>query len=174
MIRPLVYYGDARLRKKCQPIEKISPEVEVLASDLIESMGAYLGAGLAAPQIGALVQMFVIAYVGTDEEGAPIMGDPEIYINPRILSYSEEKITFEEGCLSLPGLRAPVERSFKIEIESLRLDGTLRKETADGWRARVILHEYDHLNGALFIDRVSKKERQKLDPSLRAIKKKYY
>jgi peptide deformylase len=173
MIRPLVYYGDSRLRKKCQRVETISPDVEKLAADLIESVEAYHGAGLAAPQIGELVQMFVITYTGTDEEGAPIMGDPEIYINPRIVSYSDEKITIEEGCLSVPGLRAPVERSVSIKIESQRLDGSLREETVDGWRARVILHEYDHLNGSLFIDRTSKKMRNILDAGLRSIKKKY-
>ena len=173
MIRPLVYYGDARLRKKCQKIETISADIRTLAQDLIESMDAYHGAGLAAPQIGELVQMFVISYIGTDEEGAPIMGAPEVYINPRIISYSDERISLEEGCLSIPALRAPVERPVSIEVESLRLDGTVRLETVDGWRARVILHEYDHLNGSLFIDRTSKKVRNTLDAGLRAIKKKY-
>lgn len=173
MIRPLVYYGDPRLRKKCQKIQTISSDVHQLAADLIESMDAYHGAGLAAPQIGELFQLFVISYIGTDEEGSPIMGEPEVYINPRIISYSDESILLEEGCLSIPGLRAPVERPVEVTVESLRLDGSIRKETVDGWRARVILHEYDHLNGTLFIDRTAKKNRNKMDAALRLLKKKY-
>lgn len=174
MIRDLVYYGDARLRAKCEPVGEITDEVRAIARDLIDSMRAHNGAGLAAPQVGILLRMFAMCYVGTDREGWPIIGEPRIIINPKIVNYSEEVWMADEGCLSLPALRGQVERPAKITIQAIDLEGKpYTWEIEDAWVARNFLHEHDHLNGVLYIDRMSKGARKRIEPDLKAIKKKY-
>jgi len=174
MILDLKYYGDPILRKKCAPIEKITDEMRQLAQDLIESVVAHNGAGLAASQVGRSVQMFVICYANEeDKEGMPILCPPKVYINPKISSPSKETEDQIEACLSIPKISAEVNRPKKIRVEAMDLDGNSFIEEAEGWRARVIMHENDHLNGVLFIDRLSTSQKKKLNKPLKEISDKF-
>ena len=174
MIRKLVYYGHPTLRKKCQKISHITDDIRQVAQDLIETVIDQDGAGLAAPQIGLDIQMFVCRYEnGMDKEGWPIICSPKIYINPKLSKPSLEKVTHTEGCLSIPGLSEKVTRPLTIIVEAMDLDGKTFIEETTGWRARNIMHENDHLNGVLYIDRIGAARRKKIEPALEAIKKKY-
>lgn len=174
MILDLKYYGDAILRKKCIPVEKITDEVRQLAQDLIETVLADDGAGLAAPQVGRSLRIFVVRYDnGMDSEGWPIISPPKLYINPQLSMPSAEMVTHGEGCLSVPGIYEKVTRPRFITVEALDLDGNPFTEEVTDWRGRAAMHENDHLNGVLFVDRVLPKQRKKLDPILKEIKKRY-
>lgn len=174
MIRDLIYYGHPGLRKKCEEIKEITDEVRQLAQDLIDTVQHKQGAGLAAPQIGVYLRMFVSCYDnGADEEGWPIMSPPQIYINPVLKRPSQETYTHGEGCLSIPGLYEEVTRPAEIDVEAIDLEGNTFTEKTTGWRAKNIMHENDHLNGVLYIDRVDSKKRKKMESGLKAIKKKY-
>lgn len=174
MIRDLVYYGDPRLRQKCEPITEITDEVRTLAQDLVDSMLAHKGAGLAAPQVGVLLRMFAMCYIGSDEEGWPIIGEPRVIINPKILEISDETWVTDEGCLSIPALRGEVERPKSVTIEALDLDGnTYTWKIDDLWVSRCVLHENDHLNGVLYIDRMLRSAKKRLSKALSSIRKKY-
>lgn len=174
MIRDLIYYGHPGLRKKCEKIKEITAEVRQLAQDLIDTVQAKQGAGLAAPQIGVYLRMFVSCYEnGADAEGWPILCPPKIYINPFLSRPSQESYTHGEGCLSIPGFYEEVTRPAEIFVEAMDLEGNLFSEMTTGWRAKNIMHENDHLNGVLYIDRIDAKKRKKLEPALQALKKKY-
>ncbi|MCB1106474.1 MAG: peptide deformylase [Chlamydiia bacterium] len=174
MLRDLIYYGHLGLRKKCEEVKEITPEVRQVAQDLIETVLEKDGAGLAAPQIGVYLRMFVIRYDnGEDDEGWPISCPPKLYINPKLSSPSDEVWNHGEGCLSIPGVYEKVTRPYAIDIEAMDLDGNLFKERATGWRSRSLMHENDHINGVLFIDRINPNRRKKIDQALKAIKKKY-
>ncbi|MEC8307177.1 MAG: peptide deformylase [Chlamydiota bacterium] len=161
MIRPIVYYGDPVLRQRCEEILTIDAEVLALAEDLCDTVRSAKGAGLAAPQIGIPRRLFVVCYGQDDPHGRPTLLDqPEVWINPQITPLSQEGGVEEEGCLSIPGLLRDVERPDRVQIVGKDIEGGERQEEAWGWRARVMMHENDHLNGKLFIDRLSKKERR--------------
>ncbi|MEM7175272.1 MAG: peptide deformylase [Chlamydiota bacterium] len=171
MILKLVYYKDRILRKKCRLIGEITEEVRQLALDLVESVLEYDGAGLAAPQVGSDVRMFVIRYSNDlDEGGMPVLCSPQIFINPKIsIIAGVDMETQTEGCLSIPGIVGEVSRPQKIVVEAMDLEGKVFTEEAVGWRARVIMHENDHLNGTLFIDRVSSAQKKKLKEPLKKL-----
>lgn len=173
MILDLVYYDDPRLRKRCDEVKEITPEIKELCQNMIETMQARNGAALAAPQVGAMVRIFVNSYTGTDKEGNPVMGSPVVYINPKITAHSENEVLMEEGCLSIPGLYTSVWRPEEITITAQDVSGKSFTETISGWRARAILHENDHLNGVLFIDRLDRQAKKRLKSSLQKIKNKY-
>ena len=174
MIKNLLYYGHPGLRKKCDEVTEITDEIKQIAQDLIETVLEKDGAGLAAPQIGYLVRIFVSRYEnGADGEGWPILCPPKIYINPKLSNPSTSMHTHAEGCLSIPGVYEEVTRPSEIDIEAMDLDGKIFTERATGWRAKNIMHENDHINGVLFIDRIDPKQRKKIEPSLRDLKKKY-
>ena len=174
MIKGLVYYGSSGLRKKCDEVAEITDEIRQIAQDLIDTVIDKDGAGLAAPQIGYPVRMFVSRYEnGADDEGWPILCSPKIYINPKLSAPSSEVDTHSEGCLSIPGIYEEVTRPFSIEVEAMDLEGNLFTETTTGWRARNIMHENDHINGVLFIDRIHPNRRKKIEKALNDIKKKY-
>lgn len=174
MIKNLVYYGNSALRKKCDKVAEITDEIRKIAQDLIDTVIDKDGAGLAAPQIGYPVRMFVSRYEnGSDDEGWPILCPPKIYINPKLFQPSSEIDNHSEGCLSIPGIYEEVNRPFSIEVEAMDLKGNIFTETATGWRARNIMHENDHINGVLFIDRIQPNRRKKIEKSLTDIKKKY-
>ncbi|MCB1085278.1 MAG: peptide deformylase [Chlamydiia bacterium] len=174
MIKDLVYYGDPLLRKKCQEVEEITDDIRQIAQDLIETALEKDGAGLAAPQIGYEVRMFVSRYEnGEDKEGWPILCPPKIYINPKLSKPSEKMDTHNEGCLSIPGIYEKVTRPYEIHVEAMDLDGKIFTEVATGWRARNIMHENDHLNGVLYIDRIAPNQRKRLEPHLRELKKNF-
>jgi len=170
----LRYYGDPVLRQKAKPVEEITDEIRQLALDMIETMLACKGIGLAATQVGHLLRIFVSNVDYEDEEGEVLLCDPVVYINPVISNPSDMLVERSEGCLSIPKLNALVARPLSIEVEAMDLDGNLFKKECYGYLARNIMHENDHLNGVLFIDRIKGKRRTLLEPELRRIKQQYY
>lgn len=173
MLLKIYYYGHPILRKRCEPVTEITDEIRKLAKDMIETMDKNDGAGLAAPQVGHSIRMFVLRNYVFTEDGQWRLSEPKVFINPKLSSPSEEKVTDTEGCLSIPGLRLHVERPEKITVEAMALDGTVFVEELEGYNARVRMHENDHINGVLFTDRVDVNTRKKIEPILREIKKKY-
>ncbi len=173
MILKVCYYGHPALRKKAEAIEEITPEVVQLANDMIATMLHYNGIGLAAPQVGKTVRIFVIREEMLGSDGNYVLGAPEVIINPLITDPSEEKESMLEGCLSLPRLHVEVVRPQKIKIRYQNLKGEFIEEILDTFRGRMMMHENDHLNGVLTIDRMDPKDRKKVEPFLRAIKEKY-
>jgi peptide deformylase len=169
---PILLYGHPILRKKGEKITEITDEIRQLVSDMIETMDeGGRGIGLAAQQVGRALKLFVLRRYVDGPDGKWTVSDPIVYINPKILAVSKETGIVEEGCLSIPNVLLPVERPVKIKIESTRLDGSKVVEEVEGMNARVILHENDHINGVLFIDRVEEKYVREVEGILRAIKK---
>ena len=170
----IYYYGDPVLRRYCQPVAEITDEIRQLVKDMVDTMDNNNGIGLSAPQIGKSIRLFVLRDYIEDEHGRLAMAPGyKVFINPKIVSYSDEMVLDVEACISLPGLRCPVVRPFKITIEATDIDGNQFVEEFSGINARVRLHENDHINGVLYIDRVDPKIRNQVDPLLREMKKKY-
>lgn len=175
MIKELVYYGDARLRQKCAPVEEITDEIRQYAQDLVDTCIDGDGAGLAGPQIGIMYRMFVCCfYTSGDKEGEYSIEDPIVCINPKLSEPSEELHPWPQGCLSIPEVYADVVRPNGIILEWTDLDGNQQSRELHGINATIAMHENDHINGVLFIDRLPQKERRSLEPLLRKVKKKYY
>lgn len=174
MKRDLRYYGDPILREKAKPIETITDEIRELARDLIDTMLAVNGIGLAAPQVGVLLRMFVSNVEFEDEQGEVHTGQPRVYINPVMKNPGTAIVERSEGCLSVPKLYLPVPRPLTITIEATDLEGQLFKRDCYGYLARNMMHENDHLNGVLFFDWIKGKRRNQIEPQLRLIKQKYY
>jgi peptide deformylase len=173
MLLKIYYYGHPILRKRCEPVKEITDEIRKLARDMIETMDKYDGIGLAAPQVGHPIRMFVLRNYLFTEEGHWTLSEPKVYINPKLTNPSEDLVSDTEGCLSLPGLRLHVDRPDKITIEALDLEGKTFIESLEGYNARIRMHENDHINGVLFIDRVDLNTRKKIEPQLKEMKKKY-
>lgn len=169
----LCYFGNPSLRKKGKKIEKITPEIKKLAHDMLKAMHEFDGIGLAAPQIGIDLRIFVTCVPILQEDGSWTEGTDRVYINPQIISISEEKEITDEACLSLPGLSVPVERPISIHIKALDEEGNEVEEHFGGLFARNFLHENDHLNGVLTIDRTPANFKKKIKPLLDRMKKKY-
>lgn len=163
-ILPILKYPDPRLRELSKPIEKFTPELKKLAQDMLETMYAENGIGLAAPQVGELVRMLVIDTRPRDTEGRYEKNEmtekegqiqqPLIILNPEVVK-GEGKTTFSEGCLSVPSFFDDVERHEYIELKYQDLDGKTHILKTDGLLAICIQHEMDHLEGTLFIDHLS-------------------
>ncbi len=174
MLLTLRYYGDPCLRKKCLPIEKINEEIQGFAKDLIETLLHFDGAGLSAPQVGNGHKIFVVRYAnGKDSEGGPIVCEPSVHINPSLSNPSKDQVTSGEGCLSIPGIYAGISRPRAIDVTYMDLQGRSHRERVTDWRARVIMHENDHLNGVLHVDRLPLQKKSKIKHLLTKIKKKY-
>jgi len=174
MTLKMTYFGNPILRKKAAPIDEITDEIKDIAAEMVEVMRAQKGIGLAAPQVGLGIRLFIICVDHEDEEGEVVLGEPRVFINPILKNGSQEQVERSEGCLSIPELRAPVMRPLTIDVEALDLEGNrFEIKGAYGFLARVIMHENDHLNGVLFIDRIKGKQRAQLEPFLRKIKKEY-
>ncbi len=169
----LTYYGNPVLRKKAAPVKKVTAEIKQLIKDMFETMHIQNGIGLAGPQVDQLLSIFVCEVPVQDEEGNWEPGEPRVFINPKILEYSDEEDLSDEGCLSIPGLRGEVWRPTHVTVEALDVNGKKFKISLSGLEARNAFHEIDHLNGTLYIDRMDKKERKKIEKTLRDIKKKY-
>lgn len=171
----LRHYDDQILRIKAKPIEKITPEIIQLANDMIETMISANGVGLAGPQVGKLLRIFIIRdekLVEGDEDTA--LGEPEVIINPTLSNFGKEKSSMLEGCLSLPGLHLDVIRPTELDIRYQNLKGEWIEERLKDFRARVIMHEFDHLEGLMIIHRITKNEQKKIESQLHAMKKKYH
>jgi peptide deformylase len=146
-------YGDPALRRSAEPVGEVTPEVWRIIADMTETMYDEVGIGLAAPQVGISKRLIVIA----DEEGRSV----QALLNPAIVDRGGE-VTSEEGCLSIPGVFAPVTRAAWVRVEARSVDGQPLTINARGLRARVLQHEIDHLDGVLFIDRVDPMVRDRI------------
>jgi len=170
MIRPIRLYGDPVLRRATRPVTSFDAALRALASDLIDTMIASDGLGLAAPQVGASARVFVVAGSADPDRPEPAEDDPEpsleeqrasalVFVNPR-LDRSQGRQSGIEGCLSLPGLyHEAVERHAQLRVRYQDLDGAWHERAVEGRFAVVVQHETDHLDGVLFIDRLAATER---------------
>lgn len=157
-IRTILRYPDKRLRVKAQPVAAVTDEVRALCDDMAETMYAAPGVGLAAPQIGVALRIFVIDVAsGTDDPS-----QLHYFINPEIIHRTGETV-WEEGCLSFPGIHEEIERAEKVTVRATGLDGKVFEMEADGLLAIAIQHENDHLEGTLMVDRVSLLRRRMID-----------
>lgn len=161
MILPVLQYPDPRLKKKSLSIGEITPEIRELAANMIETMYARNGIGLAAPQVGAHVRMIVVDLSGPEKQE-----DARVFINPT-LTLSGPEIESEEGCLSVKDLNAVVRREQFARLEALDLDGNTVSLDADDLFAICLQHECDHLDGILFIDHISALKRMMYDKKLK-------
>ena len=169
MIYPIVMYGDAVLRKKAKDIEK-GTDIKDLVNDMFETMHAAHGIGLAAPQIGKGLRLFVVD--GTTLEDEPKLKDfKKVFVNAVMVNEDGEPWPFEEGCLSIPNIREVVNRPDKIRIQYFDEDWNAHEKNFDGMKARIIQHEYDHIEGKLFIDYLTPLKKRMLKGKLSDISK---
>jgi peptide deformylase len=148
MIRPILKYGDAPLHERARPVDGITPDIDRLVDDLIETMYAAPGIGLAAPQVGVPLRIFVVdVSVGRDPAGLIVM------INPEFVERDGLQLE-EEGCLSVPGFNATVVRPARAVVRGLDRRGQTYEHEGTGLLARAFQHEFDHLDGTLFVDRL--------------------
>ncbi len=152
--RVIVTLPDPVLRRKAHKVTVFDRDLQALIDDMVETMQAAPGVGLAAPQVGVSQRVIVVEYGDDEDETAP----KRLYvlINPEIVSLSQETEMGVEGCLSIPGLVGEVERSTSIVVKGLNRHGKPARIKASGWLARIFQHEIDHLNGVLFTDRATK------------------
>lgn len=169
----LAYYGNPILRKKCQPVAEVNDEIRELVESMIETLIEHNGIGLAAPQVNKDLRLFITAVPKELPDGNWEQGELLVFINPEIISYSEEQEIRQEGCLSIPKLYGDVLRPEKIIIRATDIHGNEFEQEFTGLQARCCMHENDHINGVLYIDRMKGKERKMLEPKLREIKNKY-
>lgn len=165
MVLEVLKFPDPRLRKKGLAVKQVTAELKTLADNMLETMYAEKGIGLAAPQVGESVRLLVIDTRPRDDDGKPTtegmtdlekaVAQPLVIFNPEVKAVSNEKTTYEEGCLSVPGFFESVERFCLVEITGLDREGAAHKFTVDGLLAVCVQHEIDHLEGKLFIDRLS-------------------
>lgn len=165
MIRPIVRYGDAVLHARAAHVDAVTPEVAALIDDMIETMYAAPGIGLAAPQIGVGLRIFV-----ADVSSGRNPDDLIVMVNPELVA-AEGVQRLEEGCLSLPGFEAPVPRPERAVVRGLGRDGRIREAAGVGLAARAIQHELDHLDGALFPDRLRGVRRELIVRRIRKLRR---
>jgi peptide deformylase len=154
-VRELRFMGDPVLRTPAAPVDTVTDEIRRLIEDMFDTMYAEEGVGLAAPQVGVSQRVLVVDAQTADTQ-------PFALINPEITEFSEDVERGEEGCLSIPGLRELVERPYSVRVRGLDRDGAPIELEADGLLARILQHEIDHLDGILFLDRVSALKRKLL------------
>ncbi|MDR1637143.1 MAG: peptide deformylase [Treponema sp.] len=149
----VITLGNELLRQKAAAVKDINGEIKKIAEEMIDTLHRQKGVGLAGPQIGLMKRIFVIHIEGDE---------PRIFINPSITATSQETIKYEEGCLSIPGVWANVVRPRSVRIQAWNEKGRPFTMETEGILARVILHEYDHLEGVLFIDRLPPQKRERI------------
>jgi peptide deformylase len=185
MILPIVAYGDPVLRKVGAEITKDHPDLEKLISDMFDTMYNAMGVGLAAPQVGKAIRLFIVDTKPfterdedddeedefTPEEREQLEHFKKVFINPKIVEEEGEEWAFNEGCLSIPKIREDVFRKEKVRIQYFDENFKKHDETYEGLAARVIQHEYDHIEGKLFTDRISPLRRRLLSGKLTDISK---
>jgi peptide deformylase len=167
MILPIYAFGSPVLRKKADDIDPDFPGLTNLIRDMFETMYDSNGIGLAAPQIGQSIRLFIVDGTEIDDESTKDF--KKVFINPEIVEEFDNKWDYEEGCLSIPNLRADVSRHSKLKIQYLDENFQEHTEVYDGMAARIIQHEYDHIEGILFTDRVSPLKRAMLKNKLQNI-----
>jgi peptide deformylase len=170
---PLAYYGDPVLRKKGEKVTTFDEKLKQLVKDMEETMVVHDGLGLAAPQVHVSLAIFITHVPIQTGPNKWIPGKIRHFINPKILEYSKEEWLRGEGCLSIPNVYGTVSRPLRIKIEAYDMDGNLFTEELSGLDARAFMHENDHINGVLFVDRIKGKEKEQIEAELREIKKKY-
>jgi peptide deformylase len=156
-LRDILILPDKRLRSVSKPVVEIGDEIRTLVADMFETMYEAPGIGLAAIQVGIPARVVVMDLSKRETEA-----EPRVFINPEVTWSSDEKSLYEEGCLSIPEIHEDVERSARVKIRYLDLDGKPQEADADGLFATCIQHEVDHLNGVLFIDHISKLKRERI------------
>lgn len=162
--RPIVIYGDPVLREKSRPVESIDDEIQQLVVDMTDTLKKAQGLGLAAVQIGEAKRIFIL-----DLSAVDITESLRVFINPEILESSGEA-EMEEGCLSFPGIYQKIERPARVKVRAMDIEGNQFELDLDGLAARAVLHEYDHLEGKLFIDYLSPMSRALLKGRLRKLR----
>ena len=160
-LREIIILPDKQLRLVSKPIEKVTADIRKLADDMFETMYNAPGIGLAAIQVAQPLRLITMDLAKKSDEGesAP---QPRVFINPEIVSSSEDLSVYEEGCLSIPEYYEEVERPARVRLRYTDLDGKVHEEDADGLYATCIQHEIDHLNGVLFVDYLSKLKRDRV------------
>jgi len=154
-VLPIRIWGDPVLHAPASPIDEVTDEVRTLVADMYETMDLAPGVGLAAPQVGEGLRLYVYNY--EDDEGNPWRGEilnPELFMTPPEPGQPDED-TESEGCLSFPGERFALRRSDRVIVTGTDLEGEEVRIDVDGWRARIMQHEFDHLDGIVYIDRIS-------------------
>lgn len=175
MILPVIAYGDPVLKVQCKEITKDYPDLKQLIANMYETMHESQGVGLAAPQIGKPVRIFLVDTqpFGDDEEfgSEEVANFSKVFINAKMIAETGDEWKFNEGCLSIPGVREDVKRHADIEIEYYDENFELKREKYSGIIARVIQHEYDHIEGKLFTDYLSTFKRKLISKKLTNISK---
>lgn len=171
MIYPIVVYGNPVLKKVAQPIEKDYPELQTIISDMYRTLQKSEGVGLAAPQIGLSIRLFIIDLSPLGDDLPGFKDFKKTFINPVIEEFSDEEETASEGCLSIPGLSENVRRSVSIKIRYFDENWVEHVEEYSKFPARAIQHEYDHLEGHVYTDRISLIRKQLISKKLVAISK---
>lgn len=175
MILPIVAYGDPVLRKEGEDIDKEYPDLEKLIADMWETMYNAHGVGLAAPQIGKSIRLFLVdtsGFVDEEEEDTEGLKDfKKVFINAEIIEEDGNDFVFNEGCLSIPDVRGDVDRPERIRIQYMDENWVEHDEVYTGLKARVIQHEYDHIDGILFTDYLSPLRKNMLKKKLKQISK---
>ena len=170
MILPIYIYGQPVLRKESADIEKDYPNLKELLANMFETMEEANGVGLAAPQIGLNIRVVVIDLDVLSEDFPEYKGFKKGFINPHIIEYDETNTeSLEEGCLSLPGIQEKVTRPTRIHVQYLDEDLNEHDEWVEGYLARVMQHEFDHLDAKMFIDRISPLRKQLIKNKLKAL-----
>ncbi len=171
MILPIYTFGNSVLRKIAEPIDQDYPGLKDLIKNMYDTMVHAEGVGLAAPQVGIPIRLIVIDLAPLKEDN-PELGDFKVtMINPELLEESENEVEYDEGCLSIPGINETVSRPEAIKISYLDENFNEHMEVYDGYKARVVQHEYDHLEGHLFTDKIKPLRRQLIKGKLTNIVK---
>ncbi len=171
MILPMYIFGQPVLRKQAEDITPDYPELKELIKNMFETMKKAEGVGLAAPQVGLPIRVVVIDLDVISDDMPEYKGFLRAYINPHIIEYGEETCSMEEGCLSVPGVHESVKRPCKVHVKYLDEEMNEHDEWAEGFLARVMQHEFDHLEGKLFVDHLSPLRKQMIKSKLAAMMK---
>jgi len=163
--RPIVIYGDPVLREKSRPVEEVNEDIRQLVVDMTDTLRKAQGLGLAAVQIGELYRVFIL-----DLSAVDITETLRVFINPEIVE-TDGEAEMEEGCLSFPGIYQKIVRPARVKVRATDLEGKQFELDLEGLPARAVLHEYDHLEGNLFIDKISSMARALLKGRLRKLQK---
>ena len=170
MILPIYIYGQPVLRKVTEEITPDYPGLKQLIADMWETLADSEGIGLAAPQVGKDIRLAVIDLDPLSDDMPEYKGFKRVYINPHIIEYDETKMeSLEEGCLSLPAIHEKVTRSTRIRVQWMDEDFQPHDEWVEGYLTRVMQHEFDHLDGKMFVDRVSPLRKQLIKSKLKAL-----